>query len=67
VSRLIHSIHLWPPDFCSLTKPGKVIELNRQHMLDLVQNDTELSEILMRAFILSRMELAAAGVGDGNM
>ena len=46
------------------TKPGKVIELDRQHMLALVQSDTELGEILMRAFILRRVELVAAGVGD---
>jgi thioredoxin reductase (NADPH) len=45
-------------------KPGKVIELNRQHMLALMQSDTELGEILTRAFILRRVELVAAGVGD---
>jgi thioredoxin reductase (NADPH) len=33
-------------------------------MLALVQTDAELSEILMRAFILRRVELVAAGVGD---
>jgi thioredoxin reductase (NADPH) len=47
-----------------VTKPGKVIELNSQKMLGLVQTDAELSEILMRAFILRRVELVAAGVGD---
>jgi thioredoxin reductase (NADPH) len=46
------------------TKPGKVIELDRQHMLALVQSDAELGQILMRAFILRRVELVAAGVGD---
>src|SRR6476661_6775093 len=46
------------------TKPGKVIELDRQQMLSLIQTDTELGEILMRAFILRRVELIAAGVGD---
>jgi thioredoxin reductase (NADPH) len=46
------------------TKPGKVIELDRQHMMALVQTDAELGEILMRAFILRRVELVAAGVGD---
>ena len=45
-------------------KPGEVIELDRQHMLALVQTDAELGEILMRAFILRRVELVAAGVGD---
>jgi thioredoxin reductase (NADPH) len=47
-----------------VTKRGKVIELDRQHMLTLVQTDAELGEILMRAFILRRVELIAAGVGD---
>ena len=47
-----------------VTKTGKVIELDRQHMLTLVQTDAELGEILMRAFILRRVELIAAGVGD---
>jgi thioredoxin reductase (NADPH) len=46
------------------TKPGKIIELNRQQMLALIQTDAELGEILMRAFILRRVELIAAGVGD---
>ena len=46
------------------TMPGKVIELNRQQMLALIQSNAELSEILMKAFILRRVELIAAGVGD---
>ena len=46
------------------TEPGKVIELDRQHMMALIQRDAELGEILTRAFILRRVELAAAGVGD---
>ena len=46
------------------TKPGKVIELDHQQMQTLVQTDAELSDILMRAFILRRVELIAAGVGD---
>jgi thioredoxin reductase (NADPH) len=46
------------------TKPGEVIELDHQQMLNLVQTDAELSDILMRAFILRRVELIAAGVGD---
>ena len=47
-----------------VTKPGKVIEVDRQHMLALVQSEAELGQILMRAFILRRVELVAAGVGD---
>jgi len=45
-------------------KPCKVIELDHQQMLALVQTDAELSDILMRAFILRRVELISAGVGD---
>jgi len=47
-----------------VTKPGNVIEMNRQHMMALLQNDAEIGDILMRAFILRRVELVAAGVGD---
>jgi thioredoxin reductase (NADPH) len=41
-----------------------VIELDRQHMLALMQSVAELGEILTRAFILRRVELVAARVGD---
>jgi thioredoxin reductase (NADPH) len=44
--------------------PGVVIELDREHLLALVQTDSELSEIIMRAFILRRVELIAHGYGD---
>jgi thioredoxin reductase (NADPH) len=43
---------------------GAVIELAREHLLALVQTDSELSEIFMRAFILRRAELIAHGFGD---
>jgi thioredoxin reductase (NADPH) len=46
------------------TKAGKVIELDHQQLLSLLQTDAELGEIMMRAFILRRVELIAAGVGD---
>ena len=45
-------------------KQGELIELDRQHMLSLLQTDAEIGEILMRAFILRRVELVTAGVGD---
>jgi thioredoxin reductase (NADPH) len=44
-------------------EPGEVIELNREQLLALVQTDAELSEIIMRAFILRRLELIARDVG----
>jgi thioredoxin reductase (NADPH) len=46
------------------TEPGEVIELDRERLLGLVQTDGELGEILMRAFILRRVELIAHGIGD---
>jgi len=33
-------------------------------MLALMQSDAEIGQILMRAFILRRVELVAAGTGD---
>ena len=47
-----------------VSQPGEVIELDRQQMLTLLQTDAELGEILVRAFILRRVELVAAGMGD---
>ncbi|HEV3139138.1 MAG TPA: FAD-dependent oxidoreductase, partial [Vicinamibacterales bacterium] len=47
-----------------VSEPGDLIELTREQLLSLVQTDAELSEILMRAFILRRMELIARDLGD---
>jgi thioredoxin reductase (NADPH) len=47
-----------------VSEPGEVIELDREHLLALVQTDSELSEIILRAFILRRVELIAHGYGD---
>src|SRR6185436_20783626 len=35
-------------------EPGEVIELDHQRFMALVQTDSELSELIMRAFILRR-------------
>ena len=43
---------------------GEVIEMDREQLLALVQTDSEISEIIMRAFILRRVELIAHGLGD---
>jgi len=47
-----------------VSEPGEVIELTREQLLTLVQTDAELSEILMRAFVLRRVELIAHDLGD---
>jgi thioredoxin reductase (NADPH) len=43
---------------------GEVIEIEREALLTLVQTDSELSDIFLRAFILRRLELIARGIGD---
>jgi thioredoxin reductase (NADPH) len=43
---------------------GEVAELAREEVSTLVQTDAELSEILMRAFVLRRVELIESGIGD---
>jgi thioredoxin reductase (NADPH) len=43
---------------------GEVIELDHEQLLEMVQTDADLSEILMRAFLLRRARLIAAGIGD---
>ena len=46
------------------SESGEVIEVDREQLLALVQTDSELSDIFMRAFILRRVELIARGLGD---
>src|ERR1700676_623860 len=46
------------------SEPGDVIQLEREQLLALIQTDAELSEILMRAFMLRRFELIAHEFGD---
>src|SRR2546425_13076197 len=46
------------------SEPGEVIQIEREQLLALIQTDAELSEILMRAFMLRRLELIAHELGD---
>ena len=43
---------------------GRVVEIDRDELRAIVQADSELSDVLMRAYILRRMELIARGFGD---
>lgn len=43
---------------------GKVIEIPRDELRTLVQTDSELSDIFLRAYILRRLELIARGIGE---
>src|SRR5262249_38641971 len=46
---------------------GEIVQLARESFLTLVQTDAELSEILMRAFILRRGEVLVVGVGGAKI
>jgi thioredoxin reductase (NADPH) len=47
-----------------VSEPGELVELTRDQLLALVQTDAEIGEIVMRAYIYRRVELAAQGIGD---
>ena len=43
---------------------GEVIEVGRDELLALVQADSELSDLFVRAYLLRRVSLIAYGIGD---
>jgi len=45
-------------------KASELVEIEREPLLALVQTDSELSDIFLRAFILRRLELIARGISD---
>jgi len=47
-----------------VSQAGEVIELSRAQLMSLIQTDSEISEVLMRAFILRRVELMMHGLGN---
>jgi thioredoxin reductase (NADPH) len=47
-----------------VSKAGEFIELDRHQMMSLVQDDAEIGEIVMRAFIMRRLGFLNAGIGD---
>ena len=47
-----------------VVEAGAVVEVERERLLGIIQTDGELSELLMRAFILRRVEMIRQGVGD---
>lgn len=46
------------------SRDSDILEVDREHLLALMQNDAELGELLLRAFILRRVQLVASGRGD---
>ena len=47
-----------------VTQPGEFIELDNDALRSIIAKDAELSEILLRTFILRRMELIQRGWGN---
>jgi len=43
---------------------GEILKVDRRELQNIVQSDAELGDILMRAFILRRVEMISAGAGD---
>ena len=48
----------------SVSEPGEVVQLTRDQMHALIQTDTEIGEVLMRALIHRRVAMVAQGIGD---
>jgi len=44
--------------------PSEVIDIGRDQLLKIVQTDSELSDVFMRAFLQRRLELVANRLGD---
>ena len=45
-------------------EPSELIAIERESLLNVVQTDSELSDIFLRAYILRRLQLIARGIGD---
>jgi thioredoxin reductase (NADPH) len=50
-----------------MLEEGDVIVLDAPGLRRLIQEDSEISELLMRAFILRRVVLVAGGAGDATL
>jgi thioredoxin reductase (NADPH) len=49
---------------CKAREASSVVEISRANLRHVIQNDPELSEILLRAFLLRRAALIRTSVGD---
>jgi thioredoxin reductase (NADPH) len=50
-----------------VVEDGEVIAIDAQGLRNLIQEDSDISEVLMRAFILRRVALIADGSGDATL
>src|SRR6476660_1927442 len=46
------------------SEAGELIDVDRERLMTLIQNDGELGEILLKAFVLRRVEIISRGFGD---
>ncbi len=49
---------------CEAKEPSTVVEISRANLRHIIENDAELSEIFLRAFLLRRVYLIRHSVGD---
>jgi len=47
-----------------VAEAGEAVELTRDEMLSMVQNDTDIGDIIMRGYIYRRLQLVSQGLGD---
>jgi thioredoxin reductase (NADPH) len=47
-----------------VAESGEAVEFTREQMLTMVQNDTEIGDIIMRGYIYRRLQLMTSGLGD---
>jgi thioredoxin reductase (NADPH) len=47
-----------------VAESGEAIELSREQMLSMIQNDTDIGDIIMRGYIYRRLQLVSQGLGD---
>ena len=50
--------------FIRAAESSEVIEIGRERVLELVKNDSELSDLFMRVFLMRRVELFDLHIGD---
>jgi thioredoxin reductase (NADPH) len=49
---------------CKARERSKVLEISRANLRQLIQTDAELSQIMLRAFLLRRVSLIKSSIGD---
>jgi thioredoxin reductase (NADPH) len=74
----VHSAGQFTGEVCSLSgrpsltrgrarEAGELLVLDGNALREVIQNDPDLSDVLMRAFILRRVMLLSSGFGDATL